>query len=114
MGNVLQFTSEDGTPLFVEVEENDFGVENIARGDGSVIVQAASKLEEALDRTRKSLHSLLHMLQEMTPDEHEIEFGIKLNAEAGVMVAKTAAEGHFAVRMKWSRDRAATPGGPEA
>jgi Trypsin-co-occurring domain 1 len=40
---------------------------------------------------------------QLAPDEHEIEFGIKLNAEAGVVVAKSAVEGHFSVKLLWRR-----------
>lgn len=114
MGTILRFVADDQTPLFVEVEETDYGLENIAREDKSVLVQASTKLEEALHTARRSLHPLLAMLQEMAPDEHEIEFGIKLNAEAGVMVARTAAEGHFAIKMKWSRTAADSEGGSSA
>ena len=31
-----------------------------------------------------------------------MEFGIKLAGEAGAMIAKTSAEGHFTVRLSWS------------
>jgi hypothetical protein len=32
----------------------------------------------------------------------EVEFGIKLAGEAGALIAKASAEGHFTVRLKWS------------
>ena len=35
--------------------------------------------------------------------EREIEFGVKLNAAAGAVIAKTSAEGHLTVKLTWSR-----------
>lgn len=36
------------------------------------------------------------------PDEVEVAFGVKLVAQAGAVVAKTATEGHFVVRLRWA------------
>jgi hypothetical protein len=30
-----------------------------------------------------------------------LEFGVKLAGEAGAIIAKTAAEGHFIVKLTW-------------
>ena len=38
------------------------------------------------------------------PDEVEIEFGVKLNAEAGALIARTGTEGHFQVTVRWSKE----------
>jgi hypothetical protein len=32
----------------------------------------------------------------------EIEFGVKLTAEAGALIAKSAVEGHLVVKLSWS------------
>jgi hypothetical protein len=38
----------------------------------------------------------------LAPDTKEVEFGIKLTAEAGALISKVAGEGHFTVRLAWS------------
>jgi Trypsin-co-occurring domain 1 len=42
-------------------------------------------------------------LQELPrrPDDLEVEFGVRLNAEAGAVIAKTQAEGHLKVELAW-------------
>jgi hypothetical protein len=39
------------------------------------------------------------------PDEIEIEFGIQLSAEFGVIVAHTAGQANFRVALRWRRDQ---------
>ena len=37
------------------------------------------------------------------PDEVELKFGIKLDAEAGAIIARTGIQGQFEVKLKWCR-----------
>jgi hypothetical protein len=99
---LVRFESQSGPALVVEVDEDSFGVERIARDDRGLI-EASQRLDEALAKARPAIETIVGTLRELAPHEHEIEFGIKLNAEAGVVVAKTVVEGHFTVRMRWSR-----------
>jgi hypothetical protein len=98
---VVRFEDAKGE-LYVEVDEHDFSVEKVSRTDDEII-DAADRLDTVLDRTRPTIKRLLDTVGSLAPQEWEIEFGLKLNAEAGVMVAKTAAEGHFTVKMTWKR-----------
>ena len=34
-------------------------------------------------------------------DDLEVESGVRLNAEAGAVIAKTQAEGHLKVKLAW-------------
>lgn len=106
MVQLASFPSDAGPPLMVEVTENDYGVERVAREDGGII-QATQKLEDALGRAMPTLRSVVRSIHSLAPHEAEIEFGITLSAEAGVVVAKTALEGHFTVTLSWSHPDAA-------
>jgi hypothetical protein len=113
MTQLVSFPSDAGSPLIVQVSENDYGVERVAREDGGII-QASEKLEEALGRTMPTLRSIVGSIRSLAPDEAEIEFGITLSAEAGVVVAKTAVEGHFTVTLSWtSGEKPDSAGGAE-
>ena len=112
MVQLASFPSDAGPPLMVEVAENDYGVERVAREDGG-IVQATQKLEAALGQAMPTLRSVVRSIHSLTPDEAEIEFGIVLNAEAGVVVAKTAVEGHFTVTLSWSKPDAEASAGEQ-
>jgi hypothetical protein len=45
----------------------------------------------------------LDALAELAPENIDVEFGVKLAGQAGAIIAETTAEGHFTVKMSWSR-----------
>jgi hypothetical protein len=102
MAELVRFESSGGDPLLVEVDDDEFGVARISRRQDGVI-EATQSLEDALKTTRPSIATIVDSIRDLAPDEYEIEFGMKLNAEAGVIVAKTALEGHFTVKLTWKR-----------
>ncbi|GAA1612671.1 hypothetical protein GCM10009733_005900 [Nonomuraea maheshkhaliensis] len=96
----MRFSTDEGAELLVEVEDDAYGTARISRGDG--IIDAGKHLEEVLDKTLTTVKPVVEAVRRLAPDAHEIEFGLKLNAQAGVMVAKTAIEGHFTVKLIWN------------
>jgi hypothetical protein len=68
---------------------------------GNVVVRAQVTLEEALAKLKPSLHRVVHLLKEMSPDETVVEFGLKVGGETGIIIAKGTAEANFTVRMSW-------------
>lgn len=101
MSELVRFETGQGNWLLVEMDDEAVGVDRVARREPDGVIVASSRLEEAVAQIKPAIRSVLATLRELAPDEHEIEFGIKLTAEAGVVVAKTAMEGHFTVRMGW-------------
>ncbi|MEU1818364.1 CU044_2847 family protein [Streptomyces roseifaciens] len=108
MAELVRFSGPDGAALLVEVDDDGPGLELISR-DTNGVVQAAGRLEDALAAIRPALRSVVDSVRALAPDEYEVEFGMKLNAESGVVIAKTAVEGHFSVRIHWNRS-ASRPG----
>jgi hypothetical protein len=100
--------------VVVEVDSSDPGFRSVSRKPGQTIVDVKGRFEDALVNVRNAAQSALRTLRDdiLDPDEIEIEFGIKLNAEAGAVLAKTAAEAHLAVRLTWSRAAAPRAAGP--
>jgi len=68
---------------------------------GKIAARAQVTLEEALGKLKPSLQKIVHLLKELSPDETELEFGLKMGGETGVIVAKGTAEVNFTVRMSW-------------
>jgi hypothetical protein len=66
--------------------------------------RARVTLEEALGKLKPSLQKIVHLLKEMAPDETELEFGLKIGGETGVIIAKGTAEVNFTVRMSWKSE----------
>jgi Trypsin-co-occurring domain 1 len=50
------------------------------------------------------LQKITQVLRELAPEEAQVEFGLKIGGETGVIVAKGAAEVNFVVRMTWKTD----------
>ncbi|MFG2271253.1 CU044_2847 family protein [Streptomyces chartreusis] len=75
---------------------------------------AADTLRSAVDRVRPAVLDIVDSLRSMprSPDRITLEFGVKVTAEAGVVVARTGAEAHFTVGVEW--DVTDSAGGSDA
>ncbi|MEU1510803.1 CU044_2847 family protein [Streptomyces sp. NPDC005811] len=103
MDGLVEFRTDDGAVVSVEeAADRRPGSRLVARGDGTV--QAARTFEGALEGVRAAAESALRVFRDGTlrPDGVEIEFGVKLSAETGAIIAKGTAEGHLVVKLSWS------------
>jgi hypothetical protein len=66
--------------------------------------RARVTLEEALTNLKPSLKKIREMLQDLSPDETTVNFGLKIGGEYGVVIAKGTAEVNFSVEMSWKSD----------
>ncbi|MDH2389452.1 MULTISPECIES: CU044_2847 family protein [Streptomyces] len=103
MASLMEFRTDEGAQVVVEVDRHGPGAKLVAR-DGNSLVQAGRTFDAALDGIRAAAESALGVFRDGTlrPDGLELEFGVKLTAEAGAVIAKSAAEGHLTVRLSWS------------
>ncbi|MBJ3809730.1 hypothetical protein JGB26_21840 [Streptomyces flavofungini] len=92
----------EGAAVFeVDVDANATDLE-LAAGDG-VLARTRVSLEEALDQVRPTLSRVADTMRELGPDAAELEFGLKMGGETGVIIAKGTAEVNFTVRLTWNR-----------
>ncbi len=110
MTELVQFELRDGGVVVAELNDDEPGIERAAR-DGGRILRAAVDLDQALDKARVLANSAWAKLQDLTrrPDELEVEFGLRLNAEAGAVIARAEAEGHLQVRLVWKNPSGTEP-----
>ncbi|MFF4396666.1 CU044_2847 family protein [Streptomyces sp. NPDC001480] len=103
MNKLVEFKTEDGAVVVVETAEAATGSRLVSRGDGPA-AQTTRTFESALDGVRAAARSALRVFRDGTlrPDSVELEFGVKLSAEAGAVIAKGAAEGQLVVRLSWT------------
>ncbi|MGB8940845.1 MAG: CU044_2847 family protein [Streptomyces sp.] len=105
MSELLRWESDEG-PVVVEVDAQDPGFRSVARrSDGSEIHDVEGHFGAALSSVRGAALSALQTFRTtaLDPDGIELEFGVKLSAVAGAVIAKTAAEGHLTVKLTWAR-----------
>lgn len=103
--SLIEFPMEDGTSVVVEVAANDpYGAWRDSMSEG-VITKAGDTLEKAIDRVRPAAQIILSRFTSLTerPTEIEIEFGLKLNANAGAIIASGSVEANYVVKLKWTR-----------
>lgn len=102
---VIEVPVDGGESIRVEVAEDTDGIVRVAR-PGDVAAVAQESLQRSLDRIRPVAAAVWEKLRDLpqTPDRVSVEFGIKLSAEAGVIVARGATEANFVVTLEWSRD----------
>jgi hypothetical protein len=110
MKHLVEFPSESGEPILVEVEDVGLGGETRRGLSTSAIVERAqTSFEDALEKARPMASSLvgkLHAIGDAAgnpPDEVQVEFGIVLNAEAGAVLASASAGANYKVTMTWKR-----------
>ncbi|WP_320773270.1 CU044_2847 family protein [Streptomyces sp. CRN 30] len=111
MDGLLEFKTEDGAQVVVEAVDPRTGARPASRGGGPA--QAARTFEDALEGVRAAADAALRVFRDGTlrPDSVELEFGVRLSAEAGAVIAKGTAEGHLVVKLNWSPG-AAAPAAP--
>jgi hypothetical protein len=102
MNGLVRFETAAGQPVVVEVDTREPGFR--PAGAGKAIAEARARFEEALGGVHDAAEAALRVFRDgrLKPDGVEIEFGVKLNAEAGAVIAKTAVEGHLLVKLSWS------------
>lgn len=101
MEGLVEFRTGDGAVIAVEAADDIRGSRLVSR-DGTV--QAARTFENALDGVRSAAEAALRVFRDgaLQPDGVEIEFGVKLSAETGAIIAKGTAEGHLVVKLTWT------------
>ncbi|SEG53963.1 hypothetical protein SAMN04489712_106128 [Thermomonospora echinospora] len=94
--------------MVVEVDSREPGFTSVSKKPGHEIHDVQGRFEEALGNVRGAAVSALRTFRDRTlnPDEVSLEFGVKLNAAAGAVIAKTSAEGHLVVRLTWRHEDA--------
>ena len=105
MKRLVEFPLEDGTTIIVEVDEPETeGVVRAGRAD-EIVKKVQYTFEEALNRVKPAAETIIAKLRDLSsaPDQVEVEFGLKLSAEAGAFFASASAEANFVITLSWSR-----------
>jgi hypothetical protein len=104
MPYVVEMPLDDGDTVLIEVGESDeSGIGRVSRAD-EVAAKATDTLQAALGRVRPAIQAVVAQLRDGLdpPDKLTLQFGIKITAEVGVVVAKAATEANFTVTAEWA------------
>jgi alkanesulfonate monooxygenase SsuD/methylene tetrahydromethanopterin reductase-like flavin-dependent oxidoreductase (luciferase family) len=98
MAYLLEIPVDGAQPVLVEVAEVGDGVVRAGR-PGEVVATATESFQAALARFRPIVEEF-HQLGPR-PEEISVEFGLKLTAAAGMVIAHTGVEANFKVNLLW-------------
>ena len=105
MATFIEYELEDGTIILIEADEPpQSGLVQASRDkDGNVIKKAAKKFGDAFAGVKASVAAFRQELDELSVDEVEVTFGVKIAGELGNMaIGKVGTEANYQVTLKWS------------
>lgn len=110
---MLRLSDSDDEVIFIEAEGTPpagvqtFGIAPVAKPFGRPLKTIVS-ITDVAARLKPLVLALYNSLasEERRPDKIEVEFGVKLNAESGVVIAKAAAEGSIKLKLTWEKKAA--------
>ncbi|MBP0020195.1 MAG: hypothetical protein J7647_21900 [Cyanobacteria bacterium SBLK] len=112
MARLVKFLLEDGTFVYIEVDEklplpavNEEEDEPGLIGIGDDLPRIASqKFEEALNAIRPVANAIVDKVQSLNrpADEVEVKFGVKMSAGLGAIIASGNAEVNYEITLKWN------------
>jgi Trypsin-co-occurring domain 1 len=107
MKQLVEYELEDGSTIIVEVDLPEAGIERAGRGDQ--IIKAKERFGDALEHIIPVAQTAFSKLGSLSADEIGVEFGIKLGAKAGVIIASADTEANFTVSLTWKRENTHPP-----
>lgn len=115
MPSYIEFRTEDGATVLVEVEDEEVSPRGGVSKAGLLdkirrnIAKAESKLDEAVqnavkENVRPFMKTAQHLAKETDAVEMEVTFGLVMTGEVGnVAVGKAGAQSNYTVTLKWTQ-----------
>ncbi|NUP42759.1 MAG: hypothetical protein HOY76_38495 [Streptomyces sp.] len=93
---------EQDSPVLVEFSQRA-GVRQVALSTPETVERSAEAVNQAMGTIRSMAERVRGTVAQMAvrPDSVEVEFGIKFDAEAGAVIAKTGIEAAVTVKLAW-------------
>lgn len=106
MKHLVEFPLEDGTTILVEVDDPETGSVIRSGRVGDAVTKSQKTFEEAMDKVKPAASAIIAKIRSLhdTPDEVEVEFGLKMSADAGAFVASAGIEANYKVTLKWKKE----------
>jgi hypothetical protein len=105
MKRLIEYPLQDGGTLLIEVDEPDSGGVSRAARFGDVSEKAQQTFETAIERVRPAAAVIIAKLSDLaqSPEQIQVEFGLKLSAKAGAFIAAAETEANFKITLTWRR-----------
>ena len=103
MSVLIRVPLDRGGSIIVEADEEVQPSETLPAGRvGDAVADAQRTFEAALESVVDLAETMLGKSREASgPDEINVEFGLKVSAEAGAIIAKAGGEANFKLTLGW-------------
>lgn len=106
MEQLMEYPLESGGSILIEVAETK-SVSGTTRAKREGIPEKASiTFEDAIDKIKPTVASVMRKFRDLNdkPDEVAVEFGLKLTANANVIITSGGLEANFKVTLIWKKE----------
>jgi hypothetical protein len=103
MKTLAEARAAKATVVFDIDDVEGVGPENVSRKDGTVVAKLDESLDDALASARPAAEAVINTFRALSPGAIGVEFGLRVDAEAGVVFAKGGVGAHFTVTLNWDR-----------
>jgi hypothetical protein len=103
MKTIAEVQTAHGTAKFDVDDLSGVGPENVSRKDGTVFARLDESLDQALASASPAAEAVVNTFRALSPATVAVEFGLRLDAEAGAVFAKAGVGAHFTVTLNWDR-----------
>jgi len=102
---LLSFQTDAETEILVEILSAEDGYDTYRGPAERVAAKAQKSFDATLDSLKLVTQKVVNKLTEIknSPDEVTLELGIKINAEADVVLTKVGGETHMNLTLKWKK-----------
>jgi hypothetical protein len=103
---LVKFPLESGGFVYIEVteQEQEGGVVKASRGFPEEAVQSFEKAISTLSPVANALISKI-INTANPPDEADVEFGLTIKGDMGLVITKVGTEANFKISLKWMREK---------
>jgi hypothetical protein len=93
----------DGTVTFDIDDVTGVGPERVSRNGDTVVAKLDESLDQALASARPAAEAVVNSFRALSPNAIAVEFGLRVDAQAGAVFAKAGVGAHFTITLNWDR-----------
>ena len=116
MAKFIKYKTDEGNEVWIEIEDegeddqfvtddDDHGSDTVQASDDSLAEKV--KLSKVLESIKPLVNAIYKQVEDVAvrPQEVAVEFGMKFNAQVGVVLAKATTGANMTIKLKWNLDK---------
>lgn len=108
MSNFIEVRLDNNTTVYFETVKDDIqkvenGLFTPVASNGRIIEKTKDFLDATFNQIKTLSNEITNAINniDVTPDEFEVEFGVKFAADAGIIISSISSEASITVKLKW-------------